>query len=420
MAETRNPVPFLTELLDSAPEQCLPGLDPGSGVTVRRNGGKYVDQISLLLNPCKCTANRSSLPVGWRVATVYVHNPRMKIKTGIVGGTGYTGVELLRILACHPDAELSVITSRAEAGKPVAELFPNLRGHIALAFSEPDSAQLKALDLVFFATPNGTAMTMVPELLAAGVRVIDLAADFRLQDAGEWQQWYGVEHACPDVLANAVYGLPEVNREAIREAQVVANPGCYPTAVQLGFLPLLEAGCVERNNLIADAKSGVSGAGRKAATATLLCEASESFKAYAVPGHRHLPEIRQGLRLAAQGDVGLTFVPHLTPMIRGIHATLYGRLTTGDIDLQSLFEVRYANEPFVDVLPAGSHPETRSVRGENHCRLAIHRPQDEETVVVLSVIDNLVKGAAGQAVQNMNLMFGLREETGLVFPALLP
>jgi N-acetyl-gamma-glutamyl-phosphate reductase len=344
----------------------------------------------------------------------------MTITTGIVGGTGYTGVELLRILTCHPEVELVVITSRAEAGKPVAELFPNLRGHIGLAFSEPDPVQLKALDLVFFATPNGTAMTMVPELLAADVRVIDLAADFRLKDAGEWQQWYGLEHSCPEVLANAVYGLPEMNRDAIRDAQVVANPGCYPTAVQLGFLPLLESGCVESNSLIADAKSGVSGAGRQAATATLLCEASESLKAYAVPGHRHLPEIRQGLRIAAKGDVGLTFVPHLTPMIRGIHATLYGRLTHSDIDLQALFETRYANEPFVDVLPPGSHPETRSVRGENHCRIAVHRPQVQDTVVVLSVIDNLVKGAAGQAVQNMNLMFGLSEETGLKFPALLP
>lgn len=344
----------------------------------------------------------------------------MTIKTGIVGGTGYTGVELLRILACHPEVELAVITSRAEAGKPVADLFPNLRGHVDLAFSEPDPDQLKSLDLVFFATPNGTAMTMVPELLAADVRVIDLAADFRLRDAVEWQQWYGIEHSCPDVLAAAVYGLPEMNRDAVRDARIVANPGCYPTAVQLGFLPLLEAGCIDRAALIADAKSGVSGAGRKAATATLLCEASESLKAYAVPGHRHLPEIRQGLRSAANSEVGLTFVPHLTPMIRGIHATLYARLTDTDVDLQALFEQRYAAEPFVDVLPAGSHPETRSVRGENHCRIAVHRPQDRDTVVVLSVIDNLVKGAAGQAVQNMNLMFGLPEETGLKFPALLP
>ena len=342
------------------------------------------------------------------------------IKVGVVGGTGYTGVELLRLLAGHPDAELTVITSRSEAGVPVADLFPNLRGSLELAFSVPDIAQLSACDLVFFATPNGTAMTMVPQLLEAGVRVIDLAADFRLRDADEWQQWYGMAHACPETLQQAVYGLPEVNRAAIAQARLVANPGCYPTAVQLGFLPLLEEGLVESGHLIADAKSGVSGAGRKAATAALLCEASENFKAYAVPGHRHLPEIRQGLESAAGKPVGLTFVPHLTPMIRGIHATLYAQLIDADRDLQALFEARYSDEPFVDVLPAGSHPETRTVRGANVCRIAIHRPQQGNTVVVLAVIDNLVKGAAGQALQNMNIMFGLNEGAGLSHVALLP
>jgi len=342
------------------------------------------------------------------------------IKVGVVGGTGYTGVELLRLLAGHPEAELTVITSRSEAGRPVADLFPNLRGSLELAFSVPDIGELSACDLVFFATPNGTAMTMVPQLLEAGVRVIDLAADFRLRDADEWQQWYGMEHACPEYLQQAVYGLPEVNRAAIAQARLVANPGCYPTAVQLGFLPLLEEGLVESSHLIADAKSGVSGAGRKAATAALLCEASENFKAYAVPGHRHLPEIRQGLESAAGKPVGLTFVPHLTPMIRGIHATLYTQLLDVDRDLQAMFEARYSNEPFVDVLPAGSHPETRTVRGANVCRIAIHRPQQGNTVVVLSVIDNLVKGAAGQALQNMNVMFGLAEDTGLSNVALLP
>jgi len=342
------------------------------------------------------------------------------IKAGVVGGTGYTGVELLRLLAGHADVELAVITSRSEAGRPVADLFPNLRGSVDIRFSEPDIERLKACDLVFFATPNGTAMTMTPELLEAGVRVIDLAADFRLRRSEEWQEWYGMPHACPELLQEAVYGLTEINREAIAGARLVANPGCYPTAVQLGFLPLLEAGLVEPGHLIADAKSGVSGAGRKAATATLLCEASESFKAYAVPGHRHLPEIRQGLELAAGLPVGLTFVPHLTPMIRGIHATLYAQLRDTDRDLQALYERRYATERFVDVLPAGGHPETRSVRGANHCRIAVHRPQQGNTVVILSVIDNLVKGAAGQAVQNMNVMFGLGEQSGLEGIALLP
>lgn len=341
------------------------------------------------------------------------------IKVGIVGGTGYTGVELLRLLAQHPQAQITAITSRGDAGSPVAAMFPSLRGRVDLAFEDPASANLKGCDVVFFATPNGIAMQQAPALLEAGVRVIDLAADFRITDIAEWEKWYGMSHACPEWVAKAVYGLPEVNREAVRQAQLVANPGCYPTAVQLGFLPLVEAGLVDVSSLIADAKSGVSGAGRKAETHILFAEASDNFKAYGVSGHRHLPEIRQGLTRMAKSPVGLTFVPHLTPMIRGIHATLYGRITK-DVDFQALLEARYASEPFVDVMPAKSHPETRSVRSANLCRIAIHRPQDGDTLVVLSVIDNLVKGAAGQAVQNMNLMFGLDETAGLWQLPLLP
>jgi N-acetyl-gamma-glutamyl-phosphate reductase len=342
------------------------------------------------------------------------------IKVGIVGGTGYTGVELLRLLAAHPQVCLSAITSRSEAGTRVADMFPNLRGHVDLAFSEPDAKTLQACDLVYFATPNGTAMKLVPDLLKAGVRVIDLAADFRLRNPAEWQKWYGEPHACVELLAQAVYGLPEVNRATIKKARVVANPGCYPTAVQLGFLPLLENNLVDSRFLIADAKSGVSGAGRKAEVHTLLCEASENFKAYGVRGHRHWPEIRQGLQQAAGKDVGLTFVPHLTPMIRGIHATLYAPLTDKTADLQAIYESRYRDEPFVDVMPSGAHPETRSVRGANHCRIAVHVPPTGDTVVVLAVIDNLVKGAAGQAVQNMNIMFGLDETLGLNNIAVVP
>jgi len=341
-------------------------------------------------------------------------------KVGVVGGTGYTGVELLRLLALHPDVQLHAVTSRGEAGTRVADLFPNLRGHVDLAFTEPDMDVLAACDLVFFATPNGVAMGMARELLERGVRLIDLAADFRLTDADAWRQWYGMEHVCPDLLQEAVYGLPEVNRAAIAGARLVANPGCYPTAVQLGLLPLIEVGCIDREGLIADCKSGVSGAGRGAAVATLLSEAAESFKAYAVPGHRHLPEIRQGLERAAGAPVGLTFVPHLTPMIRGIHATLYARLTDRDVDVQAVFETRYRAEAFVDVLPAGSHPETRTVKGANDCRIAVHRAPDGQTLVVLSVIDNLVKGAAGQAVQNMNIMLGFEEHSGLRLIGLIP
>jgi N-acetyl-gamma-glutamyl-phosphate reductase len=341
------------------------------------------------------------------------------IKVGIVGGTGYTGVELLRLLAAHPQVTLQVITSRADAGTRVYQMFPSLRGFVDLAFTHPDQAQLEKCDLVFFATPNGIAMQQVRALLEAGVKVIDLAADFRLQDIASWEKWYGIPHGCPDLVAEAVYGLPEINRSQIKSARLVANPGCYPTAVQLGFIPLLEAGVIEPNSLIADAKSGVSGAGRKVEMGNLFSEASDNFKAYGVAGHRHLPEIKQGLARAANKEIGLTFVPHLTPMNRGIHATLYGRLTR-EADLQALFEQRYANEPFVDVMPAGSLPETRSVRGANHCRIAVYRPQGGDTVVVLSVIDNLVKGAAGQAVQNMNIMFGLPETTALNNIPLLP
>ena len=342
-----------------------------------------------------------------------------KLKIGIVGGTGYTGVELLRLLAVHPGAELTVITSRGEAGLPVADMFPSLRGYIDLAFTDPAQADLGACDVVFFATPNGIAMQQTRDLLAKGVRIVDLAADFRIRDVAVWEKWYGMTHACPDLLAEAVYGLPELNREKIRTAQLVANPGCYPTAVQLGFMPLLEAGVVDESHLIADAKSGVSGAGRKAETHILFAEAGDNFKAYGVAGHRHLPEISQGLTDMANKKVGLTFVPHLTPLIRGIHATLYAKLTK-DVDLQQLFESRYAQERFVDVLPKGAHPETRSVRGSNQCRIAVHQPQGGDTVVVLSVIDNLVKGAAGQAVQNMNIMFGFAENTGLEVVPLLP
>jgi len=342
------------------------------------------------------------------------------VRVGIVGGTGYTGVELLRLLVLHPQVEVAVVTSRTDAGQRVDSVYPNLRGYIDVLFTAPDLNLLSECDAVFFATPNGTAMLMAKQLLAAGVKVIDLSADFRLKDAQEWSHWYGMEHACPDLLPEAVYGLPEINRAAIKNARLIACPGCYPTSVQLGFLPLLENNLINIEHLIADVKSGVSGAGRKAELATLMSETGESFKAYGVAGHRHLPEIKQGLSIVAGESVGLTFVPHLTPMIRGIHATLYGQLTGKAEDIQHLFEQRYRDEPFVDVLAQGSHPDTRNVRGSNQCQIAIHQPQGGNVVVVLSVIDNLVKGAAGQAIQAMNLMFGLNETTGLKVVALYP
>jgi len=342
------------------------------------------------------------------------------LRAGILGGSGYTGVELLRLLATHPQVEVVAVTSRQAAGQPVAGMFPSLRGWVDLDFEDPNPEDLaQRCDVVFCGVPHGVAMHQVPRLLEAGVRVVDLSADFRIRDRAVFEQWYEEAHGAPEWLERAVYGLPEVNAEAIREAQLVANPGCYPTSVQLALLPLLEGGLAETEGLIADAKSGASGAGREAKTHLLLAEASDSMSAYGASGHRHLPEIVQGLERAADGAVDLTFVPHLTPMIRGIHATCYARLTDSEADLQAVFEQRYGDSPFVDVMPAGSHPATRSVRGSNFCRLAIHRPGGRQAVV-LSVIDNLVKGAAGQAIQNMNLMFGLAEDAGLAAPPLQP
>lgn len=351
------------------------------------------------------------------------------IKVGIVGGTGYTGVELLRMLAQHPEVELTAITSRKEAGMPVSEMFSSLRGRVNIAFSTPEDAKLDQCDAVFFATPHGVAMAQAKELLAAGVRIIDLAADFRLKDTAEFEKWYGMPHQCPDILAEAIYGLAEINREQIKTARVIGLAGCYPTSVQLGFAPLISPKLtggkklIDTQYLISDSKSGVSGAGRKAEVGTLLAEASDNFKAYGVKGHRHLPEIEQGLKaIAGHDDIKLTFIPHLVPMIRGIHSTLYARILPDglDVDFQKLFEDFYANEPFVDVMPAGSMPETRSVRGSNQLRIAVHRPGGSDTLVILVVEDNLVKGASGQGIQCLNLMFGFPEDMGLQQIALMP
>lgn len=342
------------------------------------------------------------------------------IKAGIVGATGYAGIELVRLLAHHPEVELAIVTSRGEQGRPVSDLFPAMRGIVDMAYSDPDDISQAGCDVVFFATPNGTAMLHTPGLLDQGCRVIDLSADFRLKDAAEWEQWYGQRHACPELLEPAVYGLPEMNRENISQARLVANPGCYPTAIQLGFIPLLENRLVDPGSLIADAKSGASGAGRQLAMATQFCETAGGFKAYSADGHRHLPEIRQVLQGVSESPLGLVFVPHLLPIVRGIHATLYATLTDSNVDLQQVYEDRYRDEAFVDVMPQGAHPNTSSVRGTNVCRLACHKPQNGNTAVILAVEDNLVKGAAGQAIQNMNIMFGLPETSGLDLTASIP
>ncbi|WP_416192021.1 N-acetyl-gamma-glutamyl-phosphate reductase [Neisseria sp. CCUG12390] len=344
-----------------------------------------------------------------------------KIKVGIVGATGYTGVELLRLLSTHPQIEVTAVTSRSEAGISLADYFPSLRGIYDLAFQTPDEANLDQCDAVFFATPNGVAMKEAPELLKKGVRIIDLSADFRIQDIPTWEQWYGMAHACPDVVRQAVYGLSEMNRDAIAKAQIVANPGCYPTCVSLPLLPLLQQGRLKTGMpLIADCKSGVSGAGRKGNVGSLLCEAGDNFKAYGIGGHRHLPEIKQTIS-DLQPDIAesFVFVPHLTPMIRGMHATVYLHLQD-NIDPYEILSGFYQDSPFVDVMKPGSTPETRSVRGANICRISIQKAPQSPVWIVLSVIDNLVKGAAGQAVQNMNIMFGFDERLGLQSAPLLP
>jgi len=346
-----------------------------------------------------------------------------KIKVGIIGGTGYTGVELLRLLAVHPQVDVRLITSRSEAGRQVADLFPSLRGFTDLNFSQPKPSSFNECDLVFSATPNGIAMTHAKELVQNGVKLIDLAADFRIKNIDTWSDWYGMTHACPELVEQAVYGLPEINKEALKGAQIVANPGCYPTATTLGFLPLVENGLVDVADLIADTKSGVTGAGRGASVANLYSEVSDSFKSYAVAGHRHHPEITQNLSMVADAPINLTFVPHLTPMLRGIHATLYANLLNSNQaieEIQELYQTRFQNEPFVDVMPLGSHPDTRSVKTSNMCRIALHKAGGSGKLVVLSVIDNLTKGAAGQAIQNMNIMFDIDQTTGLNSPAAQP
>ena len=343
------------------------------------------------------------------------------INIGIVGATGYTGVELLRLLANHPHANVTAVTSRSEAGMPVADYFPSLRGVYDLKFQSPEDAGLEQCDLVFFATPHGVAMRDAPALIQQGVRVIDLSADYRLEDIPTWEQWYGMPFTAPETLSQAIYGLCEMNREHIKTARLIANPGCYPTCVSLPLLPLLQQGALQENMpLIADCKSGVSGAGRKASVGTLFCEAGDNFKAYGVSGHRHLPEIKQTIsKLQHNIADGLIFVPHLTPLIRGMHATTYVHLKAG-INPNEILGDFYRNSPFVDVMPQGATPETRSVRGANTCRISVQQAPQSNVWIFLSVIDNLVKGAAGQAIQNMNIMFGLEETAGLQGAPLLP
>lgn len=349
-----------------------------------------------------------------------------KINVGIVGGTGYTGVELIRLLSRHPQVQLTVLTSRGEAGKKVSEIFPSLYGVSQLQFSEPDEKKLASCDVVFFATPHGVAMSLAKFLLDNDTKIIDLAADFRLKDLREFETWYAMSHACPDVLAQAVYGLPEVNRSLIQSAKVVGNPGCYPTTAILGLKPIIETqnqhGQLIDKHIIIDAKSGVSGAGRNAKMNLLFSELADNFSAYGVSGHRHVPEIMQGVHkiLGSKFRQNIRFVPHLVPMIRGMFSTIHLTLTEKGkaMDWQSIFETAYEQDYFVDVLAKGALPDTRSVRASNRLKIAVY--QQDEVLTVLVVQDNLVKGAAGQAIQNMNLMCGFDEYLGLDGVAVVP
>lgn len=342
------------------------------------------------------------------------------LQVGIVGATGYTGVELLRLLVGHPQVIMHVVTSDTEKDKHIAEVFPSLSGFLDMQFSAHDSPLLHECDVIFFATPHATSMYKIPQLLDGDIKIIDLSADFRLQDATQWKHWYGVEHVASELLERAVYGLPEINRQQIAKADLVANPGCYPTAVLLGFLPLLEKNCVAIDSLIADAKSGCSGAGRKAVLGNTFSEISGTLSAYSISGHRHLPEICQVLSQSAGQAVDLTFIPHLIPMVRGIFATLYSQLNQVDIDIIKMYQQRYSDEPFVEILTDLEKIDTGSVYGTNMCRILVKQTHDSNKLTVMSIIDNLVKGAAGQAIQNMNIMFGFCEEMGLKHPSIYP
>ncbi len=345
------------------------------------------------------------------------------LRVGIIGASGYTGVELARILSTHPDCELTVATSRQYAGKPLASVFPSLRKRVSLICENPDLDVLcDKADCFFTAVPHKTAMEIVPFLLEAGKKVVDLSADFRIHDAAVYEQWYQ-PHTCPQLLADAVYGLPELYRKQITGTALTANPGCYPTSVILGLAPLLQEGFIDPETIIIDSKSGTSGAGRSASVATLFCEVTDGFRAYKVGGsHRHIPEMEQELSLLAGRDVTISFTPHLLPISRGILSTMYASLG-GDVDLdtiQELYEKKYEDEPFVRVCAPGDLPATQHVRGSNCCDIGLQADQRTGRIIVISAIDNIAKGAAGQAVQNMNLMHGFPEATGLMGAPFFP
>ena len=335
-------------------------------------------------------------------------------KVGILGASGYTATGLIAILRKHPKLKLSCLASRSLAGSKLGATLPQYPELAGLEFCPPDSAELRACDLVFCATPHAVAMHHARGLWDAGVRIVDLSADFRLQNLQLWQSWYGVEHACPELVPEAVYGLPELYRERIRKAQLVANTGCYACLVQLMLRPLLASPDAARalalDSVVIDAKSGASGSGKKLAENLLFCELAENFAAYASSGHRHIAEIKESLHNLGGNAWDMVFMPHLVPMIQGMQASAYIAIRE-PLDFQQIYADFYADEFFVNVLPHGQHPQTSAVRGSNQCLLALS--QQNERLIVMGVIDNLGKGACGQAVQNANLVLGIAEQEGL-------
>ncbi|MFQ5427688.1 MAG: N-acetyl-gamma-glutamyl-phosphate reductase [Thermodesulfobacteriota bacterium] len=342
-----------------------------------------------------------------------------EISAAIIGASGYTGLELLRILKCHPHVKVTAITSRQYCGKSIAEVLPSLRGfYEGLYFSDPSGPEAAGAAVVFSCLPHAASMEVVRGFVEAGKKVIDLSADFRLKDAGVYEKWYG-EHTCSELLGQAVYGLPEINREAIKGARLIANPGCYPTGATLAVAPILKAGLMDKKSaLIIDSKSGVSGAGRGLSEATSFVQVTGGFNAYKVGGHRHTPEIEQNLSGLAGEGVEVVFTPHLLPVSRGILTTLYAKLSKGltTTELHGLYKEAYEGEPFVRLLPEGQFPNISEVRSSNYCDIGLWSDPASKQMIAISAIDNLVKGASGQAVQNMNLVFGLAETTGLILP----
>ena len=340
-------------------------------------------------------------------------------RVGVLGASGYTGGELLRLLARHDGFSVGLLTAERRAGQSLGAVFPHLAGAGFPDLVKIGDAAWEGLDAVFCCLPHGTTQEVVAAL-PGHLKVVDLSADFRLADTQVYAEWYGRAHGAPALQRDAVYGLTELARDSVRDARLVANPGCYPTAAQLPLAPLLEEGLIEADDIIVDAKSGVSGAGREAREASLFAEVGEGVHAYGVARHRHAPEIEQGLSVAAGAPVRVNFTPHLIPMNRGILATIYVRSRQGADALRAALAARYADEPFVRVLPAGTAPATRHVRGANHCLIGVFDDRIEGRAILISAIDNLVKGASGQAIQNMNLMHALPETTGLEQAPLFP